>query len=212
MSTTKKSVEKSRGGPPAALTAERASSSVGAKALALGGGWEPDLDARSKGSEHRQFPRARFRTRFETWIDVADERRFSAAFDSINLSVSGAFLESSFFLPLGTELRVRFGLDPAEGPVEARALVVREERLDRSGQGRSGLGLRFEEFYGQSEVTLAKLFLGIQLRAFAAEYLASSRARGIDDELERVVDALAAWELLKVTTPQHDPWSSREAD
>ncbi len=31
---------------------------------------------------------------------------------------------------------------------------------DGRGQGRSGLAIRFVEFYSQSEVTLAKLFIG----------------------------------------------------
>lgn len=200
-----KIVTKSPSSPASPAPVDRSGLS-GAGALQLAGGWEPDDSAQKPGAEHRQFPRARLRTRFEIWIDVEGDRRFSASLDSINLSVSGAFLESSFFLPLGTELQVRFALDEDEQPVEARAQIVREERDERRNEGRMGLGIRFEEFFGQSEVTLAKLFLGVQLRAFASEYLQSDRARGLGDELDRVVDALAAWELLKVTTPEHDPW------
>jgi len=155
--------------------------------------------------EHRQFPRARMAVRFEAWIGDSD-RTFGAVFQSVNVSVSGAFLESTFFLPMGTELRVRVALEADAAPVDARAQIVREERPDpRTGQGRSGFGIKFVEFFGQTEVTLAKLFLGEQLLAFAAEYMASKRARSLTSELDRVVDALAAWELLKVTTPG-DPW------
>ena len=130
-----------------------------------------------------------------------EDRRFDASFVSDNLSVSGAFLESTFFLPVGSEIQVRFAVASGQDPVRARALIVREERDDT----RSGFGIRFEEFYGQSEVTLARLFLAEQLRAFAGEYLKSARAASLDGELERVVDALAAWELLKITSPR-DPW------
>jgi hypothetical protein len=52
---------------------------------------------------------------------------------------------------------------------------------------------------------LAKLFLGPRLRAFAQQYLQSKRARTLENELERTVDTLAAWELLRVTTAR-DPW------
>jgi hypothetical protein len=142
-------------------------------------------------------------------LGSGEERTFSATLTSVNLSVSGAFLESSFFLPLGTELRVAFNLDEDEEAVQARAVILREERPDRMGKGRSGLALRFVEFYGQSEVTLAKLFLGMQLREFAQGYLASKRARGLTNELDRVVDALAAWELLKVTS-ESDIWGLKE--
>ena len=71
--------------------------------------------------------------------------------------------------------------------------------------GRTGFGIRFVEFSGQTEVSLARLFLGMKLRAFAEEYMQSRRARSLPNELERVVDVLAAWELLKATTPG-DPW------
>jgi hypothetical protein len=45
----------------------------------------------------------------------------------------------------------------------------------------------------------------MRLRSFAEEYLQSRRARSLPNELERVVDVLAAWELLKATSPG-DPW------
>jgi hypothetical protein len=158
-------------------------------------------------SEHRRFPRAKLRVPFTLYIGEDTDRRFSAALRSNNLSVSGAFLESTFFLPVGTELQVRFSLEGNAEPVQARAEIVREERPDpRTGEGRSGFAIRFLEFSGQTEVTLAKLFLGEQLRAFAERYLQSRRARGLSNELDRVVDALAAWELLKVTSPEN-PWS-----
>jgi hypothetical protein len=172
----------------------------------------PELDTLDGGEEHRQFPRAKMGVRFALWIGEGDDRRFSASLQSVNLSVSGAFLESTFFLPLHTELRVSFALDEGEAAVEARAEIIREERPDaRTGEGRSGIGLRFVEFFGQTEVTLAKLFLGEQLRGFAQSYLASKRARSLTVELDRVVDALAAWELQKVTAPG-DPWHPLEKE
>lgn len=157
--------------------------------------------------EHRHFPRARLARRFEIWREEGGERRFSATLLSQNVSVSGAFLESTFFLPMGTELNVRFSLEDGAEPVLARAEIVREERAGGPG-GRTGFGLRFVEFSGQTEVSLARLFLGMRLRAFAEEYMQSRRARALPNELERVVDVLAAWELLKATSPG-DPWRGR---
>jgi PilZ domain-containing protein len=154
--------------------------------------------------EHRHFPRAQLATNFELWIDEEGERRFTATLRSGNVSVGGAFLESTFFLPMDTELRVRFSLEPGAAPVEARARIVREQRPRREDEP-SGFGIRFEEFYGQTEVSLARLFLDMRLRTFAEEYLLSNRARGLPNELERVVDALAAWELLKANNPT-DTW------
>lgn len=166
----------------------------------------PELDVQEDGPEHRHFPRARLQVPVSLWIGEGDERRFSATLRSTNLSVSGAFLESTFFLPTGTQLELSFALEPGAEPVRSRAEVIRDERPNaRTGEGRSGMGLRFIEFHAQTEVTLARLFLAERLREFADTYLQSKRARALGSELDRVIDALAAWELQKVTSPE-DPW------
>jgi hypothetical protein len=166
----------------------------------------PELDLRDDGPEHRHFPRARFSAPVSIWIGEGAERRFSATLRCTNISVSGMFLDSTFFLPIGTEVLVSVPLEAGQDPVLARAEVVREERVNpRTGQGRSGFGLRFAEFFGQTEVMLARLFLAQRLRNFAQSYLQSKRARSLSSELERGVDALAAWELSKATSPG-DPW------
>jgi hypothetical protein len=167
-------------------------------------GVAPRIEMNQGEPEHRHFPRAQLATRFDLWVeDGAGGRRFSANLTSINVSVSGAFLASTFFLPMGTVVRARFSLEEGASPVEARAEIVREER-DR-GDDRSGFALRFLDFSGQTEVALARLFLGMRLRAFTEDYLKSQRARSLPNELERVIDVMAAWELLKATTPG-DPW------
>lgn len=167
----------------------------------------PRLDVDFDGDEHRKFPRAQLSMPVSLWIERDGERRFSATLKAENLSVCGAFLRSTFFLPKGTQLRIRFTLEAEDGdPVDALAEVVRVEQPDsRTGEGRSGLAIRFIEFFEKTEVTLARLFLGQRLTEFARDYLESKRARSLDSELERVVDALAAWELLKVTQPK-DVW------
>ena len=166
----------------------------------------PPIEQGEDGPEHRQFPRARMAVTFKLWIGEGDGRRFEAGLKSRNVSVSGAFLDSTFFLPVDTELRTSFEIDPDEEPVEARVKIVRQERADSDGKGRHGMAIRFVEFFAQSEVTLAKLFIGVRLKKFAEAYLASKRARSLDNELDRCVDALAAWELQKVTSVK-DTWA-----
>ncbi|NOK02623.1 MULTISPECIES: PilZ domain-containing protein [Myxococcus] len=168
--------------------------------------FSPLIEMNQGEAEHRHFPRAQLATRFEVWVDdEAGERRFEASLVSVNVSVSGAFLESTFYLQLGTVLGVRFALEPGAAPVQARAEIVREER-GNGPEGRSGFGVRFLDFSGQTEVALARLFVGMRLRAFAEDYLKSQRARSLPNEVERVVDVLAAWELLKATSSVSDPW------
>lgn len=162
----------------------------------------PTLDSFG-GPEHRQFPRAKMDVPFRLSIGEGDAVRFQATLKSANISVSGAFLESTFFLPVGTEVHAAFELDPDEDPVLSRAQIIRIETPGRDGKGRSGMAIRFVEFFSQSEVTLAKLFLGARLRVFAETYLSSKRARSLNNELDRCVDALAAWELQKVTSTEN---------
>ncbi|AGC44362.1 hypothetical protein MYSTI_03046 [Myxococcus stipitatus DSM 14675] len=174
-----------------------------------GASFLPVIERNQGEPEHREFPRAQLTTRFEVWVDDdAGGRRFSASLASVNVSVSGAFLESTFYLPLGTVLGVSFILEPGASPVRARAEIVREERSD-GPEGRSGFGIRFLDFSGQTEVALARLFVGARLRAFAEDYLRSQRARSLPNELERVVDVLSAWELLKATSTEADPWQAK---
>ena len=183
-----------------------------ARAPSRGQSAKPKLEIDWKGQELRKFPRAKMSMPVSLWIDRDGERVFSASLHCANLSVAGAFLDSTFFLPVGTELRVAFSLEAEDGePVEARAEIVRQETPNRSGEGRSGFALRFVEFYEKTEVTLARLFLGERLADFAGEYLQSKRAKSLSSELERVVDALAAWELLKVTQPGN-VWAPDEID
>lgn len=163
------------------------------------------------GEEHRGFPRAKMRLRMETRIGPEKNPRFTASLFTDNVSLSGAFLESTFFLPIGTELDVQFRIDGNQEEIAARAEVIREERPSSSGAGRSGMGIRFLAFDEQSEVALARLFVGARLRAFAESYLKSKRVKKLTSEVDRLIDALAAWELLRVRQPD-DPWRPEGAD
>jgi len=169
------------------------------------------LEKGTGDAEHRGFPRAAISTRFKLSIGDGVDQRFSAVLSSQNLSVSGAFLQSSFFLPSGTQVKVAFELDEGE-EVSALAEVVREEREAREGRGekergggRIGMGIRFLEFFNQSEVSMAKLFVGERLREFVQTYHGSKRAKSAANELERAIDLLAAWELGRINT-ETDPW------
>ena len=76
----------------------------------------PPLDKQFGGDEHRQFPRAKMSVPFKLWMGEGNDRRFSASLTSSNISVSGAFIESTFFLPVGKKLSLSFELDAEEEP------------------------------------------------------------------------------------------------
>jgi hypothetical protein len=152
--------------------------------------------ALNKGEEHRGFPRIPLAVRVAVTRGSPDAPSFSAFLQSENISVSGAFLRSTFFLPVGTDLHVSFRLGETGEQVRARAELVRHQQAPNLP---SGFGIHFEEFFDQTEVALARLFIDARLQAFAEDYLGSARAKTFKTERDRVVDALAAWELLKIS-------------
>jgi hypothetical protein len=154
------------------------------------------MGKRDKGEPRDRFrlPRARVAIPFELTIGEGGRPRFSAKLPSRDLSVSGTFLESSYFLPVGTRMRVSFQLDEGEEPLHASAEIVRHEKT-----GRSGFALRFFEFEGKANVAVTELVLGEQLHNYVDRYLASRRARSLKTEAERMVDLIASWELHRAT-------------
>ncbi|HEY3446026.1 MAG TPA: PilZ domain-containing protein [Myxococcales bacterium] len=157
---------------------------------------KPKAKSRGRKAEFR-LPRAQLTVPFE--LSIADESgtRFQAKLRSRDLSVSGAFLESSYFLPIGTRLEVCFQLDDDAAPLCAVAEIVRHEDEGRDGPG--GFALRFMEFKGDARVAITELVLGESLNEFAQRYLKSKRAGAFASEAEGIVDLLASWELFKAT-------------
>ena len=169
-------------------------------------------------SEQRRHPRAPFETKVRLTAGPGG-RSFQAVLPSIDVSLGGIFFQSEFSLRIGSELRVSFEL-PGDGrPVEAEGVVVRIEQYDaRRPGGRNGFAVRFTRFEGDGALILASLFLAPRAREFASRWLrsrsrgekarASARSRSQSrsqsrsrprsrprSDVERLVDALIAWEL-----------------
>jgi len=134
---------------------------------------------------------------FALHIGDGADQCFCAKLASRDLSVTGAFLESSYFLPVGTRLQVAFQVEEDAPPLRASAEIVRHEKAGKRGEG--GFAIRFFEFEGASRVAVTELILGEQLRAFIGRYQRSKRARQLHDETERMMDLVASWELHKAT-------------
>ncbi len=112
----------------------------------------------------------------------------------MNLSVGGLFLESSFFLKLGTKLIVHLTLPPKGREVAVKGEVV---RVETSGAGPSGFALRFTEYLEGSKVVLATHFLTPVLRDFIGAYAQRHHFDATPEYLAHTADLLAAWELEK---------------
>jgi Tfp pilus assembly protein PilZ len=146
------------------------------------------LDAR------RQYPRAEIHVRAHLSLADDPSRFFEATLPTINLSVGGMFLESSFFLKIGTKLLVNLQLVDKGREVKVKAEVV---RVESNVHGASGFALRFTEYLDGSQVTLATHFLSPVLRQFLSDYAKEHRFQVSPEYLAHTADVLAAWELKK---------------
>ena len=142
----------------------------------------------------RQYPRADIQVRAHLSLADDPSRYFEAALPTLNLSVGGMFLESSFFLKLGTRLHVTLQLPQKGREVKVKAEVV---RVESNVTGASGFALRFTEYLEGSQVTLATHFLSPVLREFLSSYAKEHRFQASAEYLAHTADVLAAWELKK---------------
>jgi len=140
----------------------------------------------------RQYPRAGLHVRARLTLADDPRRYFDATLPTVNVSVGGLFLESTFFLKAGTVLMVEMSLPPKGRPVRVKGEVVRVE----TGK-QSGFALRFTEYYDGSEVVLATHFLSPVLREFIVAYARTHRFDASPEYIAHTADVLAAWELKK---------------
>lgn len=147
-----------------------------------------------RGEVRRQYPRAEIHVR--TKLSLADDpsRHFEASLPTVNLSVGGMFLESSYFLKLGTKLVIQLDLPQRGRPVKVKGEVV---RVESNTSGASGFALRFTEYLEGSQVILATHFLSPVLREFLVQYAKEHRFDASAEYLAHTADVLAAWELKK---------------
>jgi hypothetical protein len=151
----------------------------------------------------RKYPRAGLNVKAR--LSLADDptRFFEASLPTVNISVGGMFLESSFFLKPGTKLLVNLSLPPRGREVSVKGEVVRVETLQT---GESGFALRFTEYLDGSEVALATHFLSPVLREFITTYAKQHRFDASPEYIAHTADVLAAWELKKAELGG-DVWS-----
>jgi hypothetical protein len=142
----------------------------------------------------RKYPRAGLAVRARLSLADDPSRAFEATLPTVNISVGGMFLESSFFLKTGTRLLVTLLLPPKGREVRVKGEVVRVETI---ASGESGFALRFTEYLDGSEVALATHFLSPVLREFITAYAKQHRFDASPEYISHTADVLAAWELKK---------------
>jgi len=149
----------------------------------------------AKGKERRRFPRKPASVKVRILAGGLRDVSFEASLPSVDVSIGGVFLESEFFLRMGTELRVEFELPGAAEKVVASGPVVREQRISSKGDPRTGFAIQFTRYEEGARLALATYFLSPEVLRFVQEYRRSSRPQRIRGEVERMVDLVVAWEM-----------------
>lgn len=149
-------------------------------------------------SEKRRFPRAQ--EQIFVRLTLSDgKRRFEATAHSADISLTGAFFATEFYLKPGLELDLEFKMPNDERVIRVRGVIVREVRYrDRPrSDAVSGFGMRFIRYYADAKTALATSFLTVGLGDFIEDYVRRRTKRSASGP-EMLRDVIVAWEVSKM--------------
>lgn len=146
-------------------------------------------------SDLRRFPRARERIPVKLKL-IDGKKQFEATVFTCDVSLSGAFFASSFFLKAGSVLDLEFKMPNDERMVRVRGIIVREVRLE-SSRNRTGFAMRFVEYYADAKTILASSFLIAELDGFLDDYLQRRSVKPVS-ERDALRDVIIGWEVGKM--------------
>ncbi len=153
-------------------------------------------ERKNQDRDRRRYPRKTTQVKVRLEATGAGGLAFEAHLPSIDVSIGGIFLQSEFFIKLGTELRVHFELEQVAEPVVVTGVVVREQRATPGKRGmRSGFAIEFTEYAGDARLALATYFLAPSIRDFVGQYRKRGRHKRIRSDEDRMVDLIVAWEM-----------------
>jgi len=152
---------------------------------------------RKDKADLRRFPRAAEKIPVRLSRD-AGSSQFEATVYTADISLSGAFFTSEFFLKTGMELDLEFTMPNDDRDVRVKGVIIREVHIDqRRGQPRSGFAMRFTEFHADAKTILATSFLSADLDEFVEDYL-HRRSKKPSSELQQLRECIIAWEVGKM--------------
>jgi hypothetical protein len=156
-----------------------------------------------KAKNERRYPRSdlRLKARLTATSAKGQQQTLEAVLETRDVSMTGVFFESTFFMKVGTKVSVSFTVPGDKRSITALGFIVREERTGSGKAARSGFAVHFSDFVDDSAVVLASLFLAPRVRRFVESYTKTRREAELRTELDRLIDVVVGWELAKT---QHD--------
>jgi len=143
-----------------------------------------------RGKERRRQPRARAEFGVRLYGGDGRDTYLEARLNSADVSLSGIFLRSTFYLPVGASVRVEFDV-PEVGRVEAHGVV---RRVQPAGD-ETGIGIEFDSFEEGSLEALVSVFVADEVREFVEGYCRARRGRPDTPSPTSLLHGILAWEL-----------------
>ena len=124
---------------------------------------------------------------------------FTAWVNSLNMSVGGVYLESTFFLKKGLAVELEFSLPKIEEPIRVSGVVVHvvQEKQVRPANTPSGFAIRFTKFHGDADVYLRAFLARGDLYHFVASFVAKALPKLKEEDLPKLVEMIVRWEILQ---------------
>lgn len=169
---------------------------------------KPPKAETTKTPQQRRYPRSDLRLKAKLLVTGAkgQKRTLEAVLETRDISMTGVFFESTFFMRVGTKVQVTFSLPGDKRQIVADGTIVREDRAGTGKNVRSGFAVHFSDFVADSAVVLASLFLAPRVKRFVELYLKSRREEDLRTEQDRLIDVVVGWELAK--TQYDDLWEA----
>lgn len=155
--------------------------------------------AESRDPGKRRFPRARERIPVQLTLDDG-KRRFKATVYTVDISLTGVFFSTKFYLKTGMMLDLEFKMPNDDRVVRTRGIIIREVRLDerqKRSKLQSGFAMRFIEYHADAKAVLAASFMIAELDEFISDYL-YRRSKKPKNEKDQLRDVVIAWEVGKM--------------
>jgi hypothetical protein len=140
--------------------------------------------------ERRRFPRVQKDLPIRLFAGRDKSPSLECTLRSEDMSLSGIFLRSTFYLPEDMPVRIEL-LAPWGQLASVRGVVA---RVVRSGQV-TGFGIHFSDLDADALTDLVCIFVGDHIQQFVADF--ASRQKGSVDTTV-LSEALLAWELARL--------------
>ena len=128
---------------------------------------------------------------------------FRAHINTVDVSVGGVYLESTFFLKRDAAIEIEITLPGIKQVVHVAGTVVHviDEHLAAESHKQTGFAIRFDRFFAESEIILRAFLARGDLYGFVDRFAAKYLQRLPKESRKLLVEMIVRWEMLQEALP-----------